>query len=226
MDGVFAKASAVGLLLRLGRPKQVKDLVGRFWDTETRYIGLRRDLWVPFAAPAAKVGIAVRPLEARDIEPLMNARSAELPEDEQILRYWQRRIVKAEIPTCWVAVTDDGTPCYMQWLIGHADLGRAKAFYGQQFPDLRPDEALLEGAFTPIEFRGKGIMPCAMAMISDKAAELGARWVITFVADDNRPALKGCQRAGFAPHIVRFREWRRFRRRFSIEAISEESRIA
>jgi RimJ/RimL family protein N-acetyltransferase len=224
MDGVFAKASTVGFLVRRGGPSQVVALVGRFWDTETRYLGLRRDLTAPFDAPRAKVAISVRPLIESDVDALLQTSIRGLPHDELALRYWQKKIVKAEIPTCYVAVTDDGRPCYMQWLIGADHMEQAKSFYGRQFPDIGPDEAILEGAFTPAEFRGQGIMPCAMAQITEKAAALGARRVITFVADDNTPALKGCQRAGFRPFLERNRRWHHFRRHFSSVPLAEGSR--
>lgn len=224
MDGVFAKASTAAFLLRGGKTSKVKELIVRFWNTETRYLGLRRDLTVPFEAPTAKEPIMLRPLSKSDIDVLLNTKGSGLTEDERVLRYWQTKIVEAEIPTCWVAVTSEGLPCYMQWLIGHADTQRAKSFYGRQFPEIGPQEALLEGAFTPAQFRGMGIMPCAMAQISEKATNLGARWVVTFVADDNTAALKGCQRAGFRPYVVRYRKWRRFRRHFSLLDIGEDAR--
>ena len=56
--------------------------------------------------------------------------------------------------------------------------------------------------FTPARYRGMGIMSAAMARIAERASELGARYVITFVQDSNIPSLKGCQRSGFAPHLL------------------------
>jgi RimJ/RimL family protein N-acetyltransferase len=41
-----------------------------------------------------------------------------------------------------------------------------------------------------------------MALIAEKADTLGARYVITFVAPDNVPSLKGCQRCGFSPDLL------------------------
>ena len=80
------------------------------------------------------------------------------------------------------------------------------------FPVLTPDTVLLEGAFTPEAARGKRIMSAAMSMIAELGAtEHGARYVITFVGDDNLPSLKGCARAGFTPYIHRSRHWRAFR---------------
>ena len=58
-------------------------------------------------------------------------------------------------------------------------------------------------------------MPCAMAQLAAKAGEKGARWAITFVSQDNIPSLKGCKRAGFAPFLIRKKEWRLFHSRIT-----------
>jgi RimJ/RimL family protein N-acetyltransferase len=68
----------------------------------------------------------------------------------------------------------------------------------------------LENAFTPADYRGKGIMSAAMSRIAEQAEQYGARYVVTFVGDDNIASLKGCQRAGFAPHLMHFRTRRAF----------------
>jgi hypothetical protein len=44
-----------------------------------------------------------------------------------------------------------------------------------------------------------------MALIAERAAELGARHVLTFVDEGNVASLKGCQRAGFHPHMLHHR---------------------
>jgi hypothetical protein len=88
----------------------------------------------------------------------------------------------------------------MQWMLGPAQ-NRAIAALGG-FPPLAPDEALLENAFTPMGHRGLGIMPAAMALIAERATDIGARHVLTFVDEGNTASLKGCQRAGFYPHIL------------------------
>jgi RimJ/RimL family protein N-acetyltransferase len=88
-----------------------------------------------------------------------------------------------------------------------------REFFNNVFPHLEPDEMLLEGAYTPEKFRGKGIMPCAMAQISERAADRGARWVVTFVTEDNIPSLKGCDRAGFTPYIRRSVRWNGLRKK-------------
>jgi len=105
------------------------------------------------------------------------------------------------IAGAFVAVDErDGRPCYIQWLFGAADNDFIRRLRG--FPQLAADEALLEGAYTPASHRGLGIMPAAMGLIAEKAETIGARYVITFVDQNNIPSLKGCQRCGFSPDLL------------------------
>ena len=85
-------------------------------------------------------------------------------------------------------------------MLGAADNDFIRGLHG--FPQLAANEALLEGAYTPASHRGLGIMPAAMSLIAEKAETIGARYVITFVAQNNVPSLKGCQRCGFAPDLL------------------------
>ncbi|HEY8565350.1 MAG TPA: GNAT family protein [Beijerinckiaceae bacterium] len=163
--------------------------------------GLRRDLSVPFDNPKAKIPIEVRELVASDV-PALFADAPDGHPNERLELAWRREVVTKALPTCYVAVDSrNGTPCYVQWLIGAAQNPRLHEI--GRFPQLRNDEALLENAYTPAAYRGLGIMPAAMALIAERAADLGARYVITFVGHDNVPSLKGCERAGFKPYITR-----------------------
>ena len=98
----------------------------------------------------------------------------------------------------------NGAPCYFQWLLGHRQNGFLQSHFPKNwFPVLQPDEALLENAYTPVAYRGKGIMSEAMAIIAEQGHEVGARYTITFVEEGNIPSLKGCANAGFSTYIVR-----------------------
>ena len=46
-------------------------------------------------------------------------------------------------------------------------------------------------------------MPAAMSRIAEKGNEKNVKYVITFVARDNIPSLKGCHKSGFYPYIIR-----------------------
>jgi RimJ/RimL family protein N-acetyltransferase len=181
----------------------------RIHSKEAAY-GLRRDLYRYFERPEAVVPLRVRPLEARDLDSLLSSSD---DGEEEMIKSYQSRIVEASIPTCYVAADADDEACYMQWLIGPEQNQRIRECFGGIFPELAPDEALMEAAYTPKTHRGKHIMPAAMARIAERGLEMGVRWAITFVGIENTASLKGCKRAGFEPYVLRTNYWRWFRHR-------------
>jgi GNAT superfamily N-acetyltransferase len=130
-------------------------------------------------------------------------------------------MTKANLSTCYVAVGDNDEPYYVQWLVGSSDNAKVRALFADRFPALKSDEMLLEGAFTLEAWRGKGIMAAAMSQIAAKAVEHDARWVVTFVINDNIPSLKGCKKAGFEPYLTRQDRWRYFRRRSTFSPLPQ-----
>lgn len=168
--------------------------------TETTRIGLRRDLDVAFTPPSAKIPIEVRQLANGDAKGLFGASiSGETKEQLEVI--WRKDYLQNHSERGWVAVDlRSGLPCYVQWLLGRSDNAFIKHLGA--FPELGPGEALLENAFTPSAYRGLGIMAAAMARIAEHGTELDARYVFTFVSHDNIASLKGCVRAGFAPHLL------------------------
>lgn len=182
--------------------------VGSRLRSETVAYGLRRDLTVPHAAPAAKVPLDVRPLESGDDLSILETESCDLSPGTVFERLAQRRLIAAKLPTCWVAIGPDGKVCYMQWLIAPKENARIRGQWGDLFPQLGPGEALLEGAYTGDAYRGQGIMAHAMSRIAEAAREFGARSVQTFVGQSNIASLKGCKKAGFYPVQQRREVWR------------------
>lgn len=173
---------------------------GRFHESMTAY-GLRRDLTVPFPAPAAKIPITVREAVDADAD-ILFADDARLSEGERMELVWRRAHFAKRLPTCFVAIDErNSQPCYVQWLMtaaNNADIQRLGPF-----PWLAADEGLLENAYTPPAHRGLGIMSSAMAQIAERGTKLGLRYVMTFVGDDNIASLKGCEKSGFQPHLER-----------------------
>ena len=168
----------------------------------TRY-GLCRDLAMPMTGPSAKIPIAVRPLQDADLGALFSLEGCADPA-EALQVAWRRAFVDKGAHGGFVAIDQrNGTPCYVQWLFGANDNDFVKRLGG--FPMLKPQQALLENAFTPLNYRGFGIMSAAMALIAERAADIGARQVLTFVDHDNVASLKGCQRAGFHPDLLHHR---------------------
>lgn len=219
MNRVTRKLELAGSLLAEGNLREAVLIVAsKAWGNKTA-LGLRRDLMIPFDAPAAAVPISIRLLRNDDIPWLLGTDASGLTIAARRERIIRLHTVKAGFSSCYVAVFDDDRPCFMQWLIGPDENDRLKACFGGQFPTLEPDEALLEGAFTLEAHRGKGIMSCAKAQIAEKASELGARWVISFVGRDNIPSLKGSKRSGFVPYQLREETWRLFRRQTSVTSL-------
>lgn len=186
-------------------------------------IGLQRDLNNEFRAPSAKINIEIRPLRKQDVAELLEPTTD--PSVNPRIIAIQKSMVNANIPTCYVAVTADNKPCYMQWLIGYDDNQKIENYFRGVFPPLKESEALLEGAYSNPAFRGLRIMPMAMALIAEKAAEINARWVNTFVDITNIPSLKGCQRSGFKPYLLRKDRWFLFHRTITFHPISDAMNV-
>lgn len=207
-------------LLLQGHFREVWDQFMHRIHSTTCSVGLRRDLKQWFDNPEAAVDITVRPMRPGD--------AGKILDHPMLARKFPRLVrqrydlIEADIPTAWVAVAEGDDPCYMQWLIGAEHNERMLEYFDGEFPSLDEDEALLEAAFMNPDYRGKNIMPAAMSRIAEKAGELGARWVVTFVDMENIPSLKGCKRAGFSPYIVRKDQWFLFTRRISYESIHEQ----
>ncbi|HXL67075.1 MAG TPA: GNAT family N-acetyltransferase [Xanthobacteraceae bacterium] len=166
----------------------------------TRY-GLVRDLSHNFQAPGAKIPLAVRPLADRDLAALFGHAGAATELSERMEVAWRRAFIEKGARGGFVAIDErSATPCYVQWLLSPRDNAFIKKLGG--FPPLADGEALLENAYTPPAYRGLGVMAAAMAQIAERASDFSARKVLTFVATDNIASLKGCQRAGFYPHLL------------------------
>ena len=188
----------------------------RLYGTDSA-VGLRRDLSKAFSAPNAKLEIVVRPLRPDDDLAFLHCGG---DDDDSFNRFVELRMIKLNLPTCYVAVAPKGDICFMQWLMAATENEKIQANFGGQFPLLNPDEALLEGAYTVPAYRRQGIMASASAQIAEKAKQFGARWAIRFVGRDNEPSLKGCARAGFEPYILRYQSWRMLHRSIKFVPIS------
>jgi hypothetical protein len=69
-------------------------------------------------------------------------------------------------------------------------------------------------------------MGAAMSQVAEKAADFGARWVITFVDERNAASVKGCVRAGFSPYLRRHEKFRWFYRQIQFEPIEATGNIS
>lgn len=196
-------------LIKKGEIKFIIDGIAKRIISKNEVFGLRRDLNLGFQNPDALIDIVIRPFRDED-------------QDSFAMDLQNDGLVEKKIPNCYVAVNTEDVPCYRQWLMGPKQNVKIKEFWGKAFPVLKEDEALLEGGFTIPAFRGKGIMPAAISRIVDKRDDLEIRWVITFVGIENIPSLKGCQRSGFYPYIIRKEKWLMFKQTVVFENITKE----
>jgi RimJ/RimL family protein N-acetyltransferase len=187
------------LVAKRGEFKEIAEEARQRFHSNSSSIILRRDLSIPLEPPIAKLPISMRPIRDADVAQIIRERPRRFP------------VLRANIPTCYVAESNNGDLCYTQWLIGPDEQGKLAPYFKGQLYELRHDEVLLEFAYTFEKFRGQGVMAAAMAAIAEKGIALGARWAITYVKDDNVASLKGCAKAGFRPYMVREERWRFFR---------------
>lgn len=197
-----------------------RELLKRFYSTSIS-LGLRRDIQQDFKKPDARIRIKIRKLRDSDTNIILEHGS--FAKENPRLAEYQLNLVNLEIPQCYVAVNDEDEPCYMQWLISSEQNDKLQVIFGDTFPPLNEDEALLEAAFMRPAFRGKQIMPAAMSRIAEKANEInGVKYVNTYVDIENIPSLKGCKRAGFSPFLLRNDKWRFFMRYVTFEPLPEQ----
>jgi GNAT superfamily N-acetyltransferase len=220
MDSSFGRALS---LIRQGRATYFLNAARRRLYSDDLVIGLRRDLTVPLETPKAKIPVTIRPLlgaaDHAALKAAIATSSAGANAHEAMELSDRLRMLEAGIETCYAAVDEHDNLCYVQWLVKSDANAFLHEYYHGAVPELESDETLLEGAYSFAEFRGLGIMACAMAQIAERASDSGGRWVITFVGEDNVPSLKGCKRAGFDPFIMRRRSWRLFRRKYIFEPL-------
>jgi len=200
----------VNLLLSPEILALIDEVKRRLYSTE-KSICLRRDLEAPFDSPQAAVKLNITPLKEKHTEKLFDLewQNQNLPALKDVIN--RLNLYHAHIGTCYTAVDETDEPCFMQWLIGPRENHKLREIYHDGMLQLRADEMLLEGAFTRAAFRGKGIMAEAMSHIAQNGKNLGARWVMTFVKEDNIPSLKGCRKAGFEPYMLKYVQWKFFK---------------
>lgn len=157
----------------------------------------------------SKLDISIRPFENSDINAL-----------KEELRH--RRLVSEQIPHCYVATTKNNDTVYRQWLFKHNQNDRVADYFGPIFPKLEKNEAIVEGVFTHLDYRGLRIMPNAIYKILTQDQYKTLDRVIAFVEESNRASLKGFQRIGFEPYTIRKEQWRLFKRKISFIPMTTE----
>lgn len=212
---------ALFLLFHGHAPTLLGELKKEIRSEEICY-GFRRDLAAPVEPPGASMPIRLRIFEKNDIEGLFDFKQAGTTPKAIMDRLRRLVFIDAGIPSCYVGIAPDGSPCYIQWLITPQANERVQSYFKGYFPPLADNEVMLEGVFIPEKFRGKKIMPFAMSQIAEKGKSLGARWAVTYVPDHNLPSIKGVLQAGFKPFLLRKAVWKNFRRSLQFRTLDPD----
>lgn len=220
---IVRHARNVAFLLGRGAREEVWKAVRERLSSRIEYVMLVRDLALPFPTPAARIPLHLRAFRPGDEVALLEVSSPSMAPADLRARLSRRRLLEEGIGSPYVVVTENGEPCYLQWLFRPEDNGALHAFTGEFFPDLAPDEALLEGAFTVEHARAKGVMAWAQAEIGLRAGLDGAHRAIMFVTADNVASLKGSERAGFVRKGGQSERWFLFRRTIERPPLDQKS---
>lgn len=173
------------------------------------------------------VGLQIDPKELSVSEILINLHVRHFtPSDCNTLKEGQRhiRLVKANIPQCYIATIDTGIPVYRNWLFKHTENQKVNDYFGSIFPQLNENEAIIEGVFTHPYYRGMNFMPNAIYKILNLEQHRHLTNVLAFVQSNNKASLRGFQKMGFKPFMIRTEKWRFFKRSVAFIAIPEEDR--
>lgn len=197
---------ALSLLLS-GNIKLVWEAFRRRIGSEEIAIGFRRDLSKDFAQPKSLLKISVRPA---------------VPEDAAFFQDKRNDGLIEQFETCYVAETKDGIPCSRLWLIDASQNQKLQATWEGIFPELNPDEALIENVFTVPKFRGFGILPLVVDQVVKAGKQSGVRYALTFGELTNINTSRSFAYAGFDPFILRRKKWTFFVRRVSFEKIPQD----
>ena len=150
--------------LRLIQQGRILFLLRKIWNkiySEKILFALELDIISELKEPKSLIEISIRPFRRDD--------AVHFKDDKENISLIE------QLPQCYVAVTKQGIPCFRQWLINSSHNNQISKFWGESYPKLKNDEALLESGFTIPKYRGLGVMPLALYKISIKAKEEGIR---------------------------------------------------
>src|SRR5262245_61990450 len=113
---VADKAREAAMLLRMGEGRFALRQIGRWAYSDRCSVGFRRDLSISVKTPEPRGPVTVRVLNSTEISTLLalEPRMSGVEIHERLERV---AFSRAHIATCYGAITANGVPCCMQWVI-------------------------------------------------------------------------------------------------------------
>jgi hypothetical protein len=186
-------------------------------------IGVRRDLNVPHDPGPARIPLVVRQLQPGDDLSLI-ADDPGLTQQAAEERATQRWLLSSDLPAPWVAVDSEGVVLFMVWMLMAQDNGRIRAVFGKMLPELKPDEAIIEGPFSAQSHRGLRVMHASQQIV-ESAREFGVRYVMGFISETNIPQLTVAHQGAFYPFAKRELRWFLYRMHVRFFPLSEDDKV-
>ena len=202
--------SMIALLRQLGPRGVARAARERAWS-ENLSVGLLCNLSDIRTVPAPKIDVSMQPRDPQHFSGFADELSR-VTGDDDVEEDQRIRFCEAGVTDLFVATTPEGQPIYAHWLVDHSNRAALHRVTHGMFPDLAPDEALVEGAYTFVAFRSMGALAEGARQLLVKAAERGARRCFTYVSVGNTPALRGAMHLGFEMDHVRVTTLRAGRR--------------
>lgn len=205
---LLGKINFVFNQIKKGRFKTVFKGISRKIYSENISFVLKLDLTQELKKPLSFVKISVRLYEDSDEKYFL--------EDQENIS-----LIK-QLPKCYVAITEDGSPCYRQWIIDENQNKKIKEFWGNTYPQLNKGEVLMESAFTVPKYRGMGVMPLALYLIAEKSKKLGVKNLITITPEKNINSLRATHYMGFKPYLLQKSRCILFNKKTTYQELTED----
>lgn len=176
--------------------------------SESILLGLKLDLTKDLKKPISFTKINIRLYKEED--------SNFFKEDNENIYLLKK------IPKCYVAITENGEPCFKQWIIDASQNQKMRKFWGESYPQLNDNEALMESAYTISKFRGRGIMPLAIYKIALLAQSEEIKTIYTFAPKSNANSLRALHYSGFKPYCIQKERFFLFKKSVIFQDLNDE----
>ena len=143
--------------------------------------------------------------------------------EERLYFERRKRLVKFEIGRCYVSFDETGLPCHFQWIFDHEDNEKLAKHFNGEYPNIAPEENMLEHTLTLPSHRGKGIHDMALSsIIAMEERNHGIKQYSIFINPQNAPAMRAARKMGFVPIMIRKERWFFFTHRFDFKKYENE----
>ena len=217
----ISKYQILKSLLRNGHLGLIFQEVRRRLYSDAYFLLLYREISLPASIPEPKIHVALRPMKSDDIARLLDINQKGMKDEDVLERIRLLLLLNSGIKDCYVAETEDGTPCHISWLINSSQNEIIKSFYDEGGFPLAPSEVLVEGAFTHEKYQRMGIQQWRRFKFFEKSLAMGATRVVNYVRYDNIRSLNSCNSAAYKLFKIRMDKWRFFRRSFIFKKVPE-----